>query len=97
MSNVKCIVLTSGVELMGMIEEKVESIVIKEAAHVAMVPSGNGQLSYAVIPWLPYAKDGTFSISVDNILTVFEPNTEILNHYNRMFGSGIQIASSSLN
>lgn len=97
MSNVKCVVLTSGVELMGMIEEKVESIVIKEAAHVAMVPAGSGQISYAVIPWLPYANDNTFSISVDNILTVFEPNTEILNHYNRIYGSGIQIASSTVN
>ena len=97
MSNVKCVVLTSGVELMGVIEDREELITIKEAAHVAMVPSGNGQLSYAVIPWLPYAKDSTFSISVDNILTVFEPNTEILNHYNRIYGSGIQIASSSVN
>lgn len=94
MSKVKCIVLTTGLELMGEVEEKHESVVLKDAAHVAMMPQ-NGKMGYAIIPWLPYAENNSFSINVNNILTMFEPGVDMLNYYSQVMGTGIQIATAS--
>jgi len=94
MSKVKCIVLTTGLELMGDVEEKHEYVVLKEAAHVALVPQ-NGKMGYAIIPWLPYAETNSFSINVNNILTTFEPSVDMLNYYSQVMGTGIQIATAS--
>lgn len=94
MSKVKCVVLVSGLELMGELEERAESIILKDVVQVALVPSG-GRMGHAIIPWLPYAEKSEFSFTVDNILTIFSPAVEILNNYNQIMGSGIQIATAS--
>lgn len=94
MSKVKCVVLNSGLELMGEMEERTESIVLKDVVQIALVPS-NGKMGHAIIPWLPYADKSEFSFNVSNILTIFSPSIEILNNYNQIMGSGIQIASAS--
>lgn len=59
------------------------------------VPSDNG-ISIQMLPWMSQAKDHTIPIGLDMILTQVEPATDIYNKYNSMFGSGIQVASSSV-
>jgi hypothetical protein len=59
-----------------------------------MVPGKtSGEMGYAIIPWLPYGAEGKFSIKREHILTTFEPTVDMVNYYNRVLGSGIQIAS----
>lgn len=95
---VMCIKLVTGEELIGEVISKPSdyNITIKAAAAIHMVPSPDGQqMGMGLIPWLPYANEDSFTIAKENLIVQpFEPVTEFLNKYNRLFGSGIQIATS---
>lgn len=93
---IQCVKLTTGEEIIGEVNENRNDAVIKikDAASIHMVPSQSGQVNIAMLPWLPYSNDTTFMIAKENIMVMpFEPSTELLNRYNQMFGSGIQIAN----
>lgn len=97
MSNLKCIRLGAGEELLGEIVEQNEKIVkIKTPASVMIVPgqSSTSQFNIGLMPWMPYSDDDVFEIDRDKVVTIHNPSVELINHYNRMFGSGIQIASA---
>lgn len=96
-SKIKCIRLPAGEEIIGeLVEETETNLVINKPASVLLVPgqSGASQFSIGLIPWLPYSDDDSFSIARDKVLTVHNPSIDLLNNYNRMFGSGIQIAAA---
>lgn len=94
--SVQCVKLITGEELIGEIpDNRNDSILkIKDPVGIHLIPNQSGQVNLALLPWLPYAEDHTFVISKDNIVVMpFTPSVDLLNRYNQMFGSGIQIAS----
>lgn len=100
MSQIKCIRLPAGEEIIGDIVSETEAtITISTPASVLLVPgqSGGSQVSIGLMPWLPYSEDDKFVIQKDKIITTHNPSIDLLNNYNRMFGSGIQIASAGSN
>lgn len=101
MAVIKGIQLVNGTDLIGSItgldDSSAHSIVIEDPAQVAMMPSQGGapnSMSIGLLPWIPYSEESKFSISKDKIVTSFSPSVDLINNYNRIFGSGIQIASS---
>ena len=48
----------------------------------------------ALAPYMPYV-EGNLNLSKSAIAAEGEPNQQMQNEYNRIFGSGIQIASAS--
>lgn len=96
MEKIVCLKLSSGEEVVGkLIERHNDFIQLKDVASIIMMPGGqSGQVGLGLMPFLPYSDDKTFSFYRSFIMVDFDPNTDMLNNYNRMFGSGIQIAKS---
>lgn len=97
MNNIKCLKLISGEEVIGKyIESTADSVVIEDVASVVMMPSqrGDGSVGLGLMPFLPYAETTRFTISKQTVVTEFDPNIDIVNNYNRMFGAGIQVVKS---
>lgn len=92
--------LLNGTDLIGSItglDNGGSTITIEDPAQVAMMPSQGGapnSMSIGLLPWIPYSEESKFIIQKDKIVTHFTPSVDLINNYNRIFGSGIQIASS---
>ena len=93
--------LVNGTDLIGSItgldDNSAHTILIEDPAQVAMMPSQGGasnSMSIGLLPWIPYSEESKFIIQKDKIVTSFTPSVDLINNYNRIFGSGIQITSS---
>ena len=95
MNIVMGIQLINGSDLIGSIEKQPDYYVIKDPAQVAVVPSQGGSMGVALMPWIPYSENKEFTIKGEMVVTEFTPAVDLINRYNSMFGSGIQIASAS--
>jgi len=97
--SIKIIKLVTGEELIG---ELVTSYVtsngdvdyeIKDVAIVQMVPTQTG-LGLSLFPFAPYTEDKTHIFRGKHIIIAMDPGVDLINNYNKMYGSGIQIASA---
>ncbi|NDG30473.1 hypothetical protein EB118_10435 [bacterium] len=87
--------LINGSDLIGTIEKQPGYYVIKDPAQVAVMPSQTGTMSVGLMPWIPYSENKEFTIKSEMVVTEFTPAVDLINRYNSMFGSGIQITSAS--
>ena len=60
---------------------------------VQLVPTKDG-VGVSLYPYAPYADQSEFIFKEDHVMTTYKPSVDLQNNYSRMFGSGIQIASS---
>jgi hypothetical protein len=96
MNIVMGIQLINGSDLIGVIDKQDSYFTITDPAQVALVPSSSsGQMGIALMPWIPFSDNREFTIKSNMVVTEFTPSVELINRYNSMFGSGIQIASAS--
>lgn len=58
---------------------------LKKPAWIAQVKAGE----FALVPWIPLAKEEKVSLDARSILYCVEPEEGILNEYNQSFGSGL--------
>ena len=91
--NIKVIRLVNGEELIGKYSESPTHVELENVGVVQMIPTQTG-VNIGLFPFAPYAEEETFEFSHEHIVTSFTPSTDLLNNYNRMFGSGIQIAGA---
>jgi hypothetical protein len=70
-------------------------ITVKETVQVIVQPSKDGPMM-GFSPFLEYAQEFKTGITFDvsDILCITSPVIELENEYSKLFGSGIQIASS---
>lgn len=47
------------------------------------------------MPMVPYANANTLSLAENHVIFQVEPVTELMNEYNRVFGSGIILAAAN--
>ena len=87
--NIKVVRMVSGEELVGEWNEEENSISIP----VVMVPMAKDKLGFA--PWLPYAKEEKFILKDQHIMVIGTPDTNLINEYNRVFGSGLVVPEES--
>ena len=73
---------------------KNDELVLKEPVQVIMQPTKEGPMM-AFAPFLEYCEEFNtgIKITMDNVLCITTPSRELVNQYNKLFGSGIQIAS----
>jgi len=71
------------------------TIIMKEPVQVIMQSTQQGPM-IGFAPFLEYAEEFNtgIKITMDNVLCLTTPSRELENQYNKMFGSGITIASS---
>lgn len=96
MMNIKCLKLVSGEELIGtFVEQSATHVTLSDVSAVMMMPTQTpGQISLGLMPFLPYSEQNKFEIARDKIVVMFEPNIDMINNYNRKYGSGIQVVNS---
>lgn len=96
--NIKLLVLKNGFTLMGEVDEKDSTYILKKPVHVVQVPprQGSDQAGIAFTPFLEFSDEFMtgFEFKKDDVFIHCSPVTELMNQYNRIFGSGIEIASS---
>jgi hypothetical protein len=84
--------------LAKVVDEGDIGILIKEPVQVVSIPpsASNPEGGIAFSPFLEYSEEFKTGIKVNNsdILTINHPIVDLENQYNRIFGSGIQIAST---
>lgn len=91
---IMCLKLITGEELIGSIDVNSSSFFITNPAAIVMMPGSTGKVNMGLVPFLPYSEDTRFEILKDHAIIVHNPSTELINNYNRLFGSGIQIAGA---
>lgn len=97
MDKIVCLKLSSGEEVVGKLFDKNNVVIkLKDVASVVMMPGsgGNGQVGLGLMPFLPYSAEKEIEFAKNFVMVEFEPGIDMLNNYNRMFGSGIQIAKA---
>jgi hypothetical protein len=92
---IKLITFKTNQTLIGDLTPKGDNVIIKKPVQVIVQPTKDGP-AMGFIPFLEYSEEFDTGITFysQDILTVNTPMTELTNEYNKMFGSGIQIASS---
>lgn len=91
--NIKVIRLVNGEEIIGEYSSSLEGVTLSKPGVVQMIPTQTG-VNIGLFPFAPYAKETSFTFAHDHIVTEFTPDIDLLNNYNQMFGSGIQIATA---
>jgi hypothetical protein len=93
--DIKLVTLKTNHTLMGQVDCTDEMlIVVKQPIQVFMQPSKDGmQMGFG--PFLDYAEEHKtgIKISMNDVLCITTPVTDLRNQYSNIFGSGIQIAS----
>jgi hypothetical protein len=86
--------LVSGEEMIGEVFNSFgEFHEIKNSAVVMLQRTEQG-MGVALMPYMPYT-EGNIKFFKDSIVAEGEPSQNMVNEYNRLYGSGIQIAPAS--
>jgi hypothetical protein len=90
---IKILQLVTAQEIIGEVTEQDNAYSVKDPATIHLVPQGQGSsFGVGLIPFMPYV-NGAVIINKDKVVIEAEPTVEMRNNYNKMFGSGIQIAN----
>ena len=89
---------TNHTVLATVLDEGDIGVIIKEPVQVVSIPpsASNPEGGIAFSPFLEYSEEFKTGIVIkqNDILTINHPIVDLENQYNRIFGSGIQIAST---
>ena len=93
---VKVYKLISGEDIIANLEKDTPTeITLKNPAAIVVQQTEDGRVGAAFAPYSPFAKDNTITIYKTSIAGYMEIDVKLINEYNRIFGSGIMIASAS--
>lgn len=90
MSEVKVYKMISGEEVIGnQISETDTHYTVDKPASIMMTDQGNGKVGVGIAPFMPYAEGEKVDINRLAVAASATPASEMLNEYNRIFGSGL--------
>ena len=94
---VKVYKLISGEDIIADVEEdnSIASITLKNPAAIVVQQTADGRVGAAFAPYAPFAKDNEVVIYKLAIAGHMDVDIKLINEYNRIFGSGIMIASAN--
>lgn len=94
---VKVYKLISGEDIIADVEDNPSESVItlKNPAAIVVQQTADGRVGAAFAPYAPFAKDNEIVIYKSALAGHMEVDVKLINEYNRIFGSGIMIASAS--
>jgi hypothetical protein len=92
---IKLLTFKTNHTLIGDLTPKGDYIILKKPVQVIVQATKDGP-AMGFVPFLEYSEefDTGITFHVQDILCTNTPITELTNEYNKMFGSGIQIASA---
>lgn len=86
--------LITGEELIGEVTSHGDYTIKQPCALQMVVSRTDNTPSMSLIPYAFYVEEHTITVSRETVIWVAKPVTEVYNQYNRIFGSGIQLASA---
>ena len=94
MANIKIIKLISSEEVIAEIQPNGEDkITIKDAALIVYQKREDG-MGCGLAPYMPFST-GNIDLMNHAIAAITDPSDQLINEYNRIFGSGIVLASAN--
>jgi hypothetical protein len=93
MDNIKVFKLISGEELIAKVEATGYGFDCETVATILMQQTKEG-VGLALMPYMPYS-EGNVQLFRGSIASQGTPSTKMVNEFNRLFGSGIEIAPAS--
>lgn len=94
MNKVKVYKITTGEELIAeQFNNYDQHFELKNPAQIVLQRTEQG-VGVALAPYMPYV-EGNLNLGKHAILAEGVPNQQMINEYNRIFGSGIQVVSAS--
>jgi hypothetical protein len=84
--------LVTGEELISEYDDLAGSYTLKSPAVIVMQRTEQG-VGVGLMPYMPYAS-GKITLNPQAVVSHCEADVKMINEYNRLFGSGIQIASA---
>ena len=93
--NIKLLRLVTGEDVLTEILDSGDiAYKIKNPLIVYIRPTETGVPTVGMSQWIPYSADKEFVIKNDKVVVVSEPAEDIRSQYDRIFGSGIVLATS---
>lgn len=95
MNSVKLVTLKTNHTLLAEVDCTNENqVLLKQPVLLVVQQTAQGPMM-GFNPFLDYAEEFVkgIKIGMDNVLTINTPSVELVNQYNKVFGSGIEIAS----
>ena len=89
MSNVKCIKLVSGEDIIADYSANEGTATLENPVQVSVVPTRTGEPNFGFIPFPVTSNEKKLQIDVRHIIFTCEPAEEFHSQYNAIFGSGI--------
>ena len=95
MANIQIVKLTTGEDIIGdLSEQEIEGrgfILVDKPAIIMMMPNPGSDTEFSVglAPYAPFAKDHKVPVFPTHIVSIYDPGKDMLNAYNKKFGSGI--------
>ena len=90
--SVKWLKLRTGEMLLADTTDNGGTYNLKKPAWIAQVKAGE----FALVPWLPLAKEDEVDLTKENVMYCVEPETGIANEYSTGFGSGLVMPNSGV-
>ena len=88
--------LLTGEDVIAEVVTSADGVVTtKNPAVVVMQRTEDGRVGVGLQPFVPFAKNGEISFLKTALSATYEVDTQMVNEYNRIFGSGIVIASAA--
>ena len=86
----KILKLTSTEDIMGDLEIKDGKYIVSSPARLVMMPTQEGGMAMAIMPWVPFSDDDEIVIREEALVAEpMNPADDIRNEYSQRFGSGI--------
>ncbi len=89
---IQIIKLTTGEELIGDVESKGDYVIKQPCAVQMMMSRADASPSMSLIPYAFYVDKHTVTIPKQHVIWIGTPIDEMYNQYNKIFGTGIQLA-----
>jgi hypothetical protein len=94
---IKCVRLSTGEDIIGDVSDAFtadDPVIIKNPAQIVVRQTETGGVGAAFAPFAPFAKDNTVKFYSRAIIGEIEIDINLVNEYNRIFGSGIVVATA---
>lgn len=94
---IKCVRLITGEDIIGDVSDSFtadDPVVIKNPAQIVIRQTETGSVGAAFAPFMPFAKNNTVKFYANAVIGEIEIDLNLVNEYNRIFGSGIVVATA---
>lgn len=94
MNKVRVFKMINGEEIIGEVFNSYSDFYeLKSPANIMLQQTQSGQMGVGIAPYMPYAT-GNVNLYKNAIAADAEPDQSMINEYNRIFGSGIEVVSA---